>query len=180
MSEENQKEVPREDSPANRGESSSLSVPDSQVEAKLEKIIEAVPAPQREDVRHTFKEFMGYVERSSPRIDPEVAKIIAASNDKDNENKFKYLTRKQELEAEASQREYALAVKSHDSTVKMLWPILLAGIVLVLGCIAAGIYLAAIGKETLGFSILSATITAVFAYLGGLGTPYLFKSKSKE
>jgi hypothetical protein len=178
--EENKAGVKPEDSPSTEGESSALSASDARVEAQLEKIIDAVPAPQREEVRHTIQEFMGYVERSSPRIDPEVARILADSNDKDNENKFRYLTRKQELEAEESQREHELSLKRHESTVSMLWPVLLAVIFLVLGCIAAGIYLAATGKETLGFSILSATITAVFAYLGGLGTPYLFKDKTKS
>jgi hypothetical protein len=179
MSEEKEKENPSEDSSAQGGESSALSAPESKVvEAKLEALIEAVPAPQREEARHTFQEFMGYVERSSTqKIDPEVARIIAASNDKDNENKFKYLTQKQELEAEESKREHAFKVTRHVSLVNMLWPVLIAVIVLVLGCIGAGIYLAATGHETLGFSILSATITALFAYLGGLGTPYLFKDK---
>lgn len=38
-----------------------------------------------------------------------------------------------------------------------------------------GIYLAAIGKETLGFSILSAIVTALFGYIGGLGTPRFWR-----
>jgi hypothetical protein len=179
MNEESSRENSAEGSPAQQGEPSALSTPGSNVEAKLEEIIEAVPAPKREGVRHSLQEFFGYIERSSPRIDPEVAKILAESNDRDNDNKFKYLTRKQELEAEESKREHELAVKRHDSTIKLLWPILIAVIILVLGCVGAGIYLAATGHETLGFSILSAIVTAVFAYLGGLGTPYLFRFRDK-
>jgi len=59
----------------------------------------------------------------------------------------------------------------------MLWPILIAAIVLVLGATSAGIYLAAFVDKTLGFSILSATLAGLFAYLGGLGTPRFWKSK---
>ncbi|HYG10005.1 MAG TPA: hypothetical protein VD835_08675 [Pyrinomonadaceae bacterium] len=177
MSEENAKDRSSEGSSSKGDEPSALSVPESQVEAKLEEIIEAVPAPRRDEFRHSVREFMGFVESSGPKIDPEVARILAASNDKDNENKFKYLTQKQELEAEESKREHQFKIARHSSLVKMLWPVLIAVIVLVLGCIGAGIYLAATGHETLGFSILSATITALFAYLGGLGTPYLFKDK---
>ena len=79
MSEENKIDDNAEDSLSKGGESSALSVSESKVEAKLEAIIEAVPAPQREEARHTFQEFMGYVERSSTqKVDPEVAKILAA------------------------------------------------------------------------------------------------------
>jgi len=58
-----------------------------------------------------------------------------------------------------------------------LWPVLISIIVLVLSCIASGIYLAATGHETLGYAILSATISAVFAFFGGWGMANFFKSE---
>lgn len=64
-------------------------------EENLEQIIDRLPPEQ---VQHTLREVIfGIIERGSsgPKIDPEVMKIAAATVEKDNENKFKYLTQKQ-------------------------------------------------------------------------------------
>jgi hypothetical protein len=177
MSEDGIKENRSEDSPSKEGESSALSVPESAVEAKLQEIIEAVPAPQREEVRHTFQEFMGYVERSGPRVDPEVARILAASNDKDNENKFKYLAQKQQLAAEENEREHKLEVMRHQDRVRFFWPILISTLVVVIGCLSIGIYLAATGHDILGASLITGTAFAIAGYLAGIGTADFFKSE---
>lgn len=177
MSKENEKGNPSEDSSSKGGESSALSVPESQVEAKLEEIIEAVPAPRRDEFRHSVREFMGFVESAGPKIDPEVARILAASNDKDNENKFKYLTQKQQHTAEASKREHDLEVTRHEDRVKFFWPILITTLIVIVGCLFVGIYLSATGRDVLGASILTGTAFAIAGYLAGIGTADFFKSK---
>ncbi len=89
--------------------------------------------------------------------------------DAQNDRKHKLDLNNQTLEVEQSR-----------SARKMCWLILIAAVVLVVGGIASGIYLAANNKETLGFSILSATVSATFAYIGGLGTPRLWKPANKS
>lgn len=178
MSEEDdKKKTSEEGSSSEEGEPSSLAVPESNIEDKLEQIIEAVPAPQREQFRNNVQEFMGFVERSGPRVDPEVARILAASNDKDNDNKFKYLTQKQQLAAEESKRGHELEVIRHKDRVKFFWPILITTLILVAGCLVVGIYLAATGRDVLGSSLITGTAFAVAGYLAGIGTADFFKNK---
>lgn len=139
-------------------------------EENLEKIIERVPPEQYPTLlRETL---IGIVrEGASPKIDPETFKIAAATIERENENKFQYLMKKLDVDAKTKSDDHQLDRERHRSTTRLLWPILISTIVLVLGCITAGIFLAARGQETLGFSILSATVAALFSYLGGLGTP---------
>jgi len=147
-------------------------------EKKLETIIEKGVEKIPPDQFPTFfrDTLLAYIERGAgPRIDPETFKIAAATVEKDNDNKLAYLMRKLEVEDTQHKRDHELEVEQSRSTRKMCWPILLAVIFLVVGCITVGIYLAATGKDTLGFSILSATVAALFAYLGGLGTPRFWK-----
>lgn len=145
-------------------------------EEKLEKIIERVPPDQYPTLlRETL---IGIIrEGAAPKIDPEVFHLAAATVEKDNDNKFQYLMKKLEVDAKGKEDDREFEKIKFKSTYKLLWPILIAAIVLVLGCTAAGIYLAAGGHETLGFSILSGTVAALFSYLGGLGTPRFWKSE---
>lgn len=60
---------------------------------------------------------------------------------------------------------------------KVMWLIVLTVLVIVLGCIAAGIYLDTTGQGMLGASLLTAIFSLIFGYLGGLGTANFFKRK---
>jgi hypothetical protein len=181
MSDEANRDKPEEGSQSKEGEPSSLEAQEQEAEAKLERIIDRLPPEQIPPMLREL--FVGIIERgSSQKLDPEALKIAAASVDKDNQNKFLFLTQKETNKAEQAKldhdlkaKEHELKVRRYESQVKMLWPVLVSGIILVLGCITAGIYLAATGHETLGYSILSATISAVFAFFGGLGTAHFFK-----
>lgn len=143
---------------------------EKKLEAILEKGVEKIPPDQFPNLfRDTL---IAFIERGTgPRIDPETLKIAAATLEKDNENKFQYLVKKLETDAKTKNDDREFDKEKFRSTTKLLWPIVLAVIVVILGLIASGIYLAATGRETLGFSILSATLAALFSYLGGLGTP---------
>ena len=149
---------------------------------KVEKVIEDLPLPQpkKAEIRHTFQEmFMTFVERSGgPRIDPETAKILAETVDKDNEHKFQFLMQKQKDEAAQTEREHKLEVNRHEDRVKFLWLILIPSLLLIILGLFAGVYLCANNHEVLGASILTAIITGIFAFLAGLGTVNFFKSKS--
>ncbi|MDX6578011.1 MAG: hypothetical protein QOE96_3964 [Blastocatellia bacterium] len=143
----------------------------------VEALIEAAP--------HLIeKTLIGIIrEGASPRIDPETYKLAAQTRQQEQDNKLKFLMRKIELEDTQHARQHELEVTKQDLDVeqsravrKMCWPLLITGIVLVVGGVSSGIYLAANGKETLGFSVLSGTVTALFAYVGGLGTPRFWKS----
>ena len=153
--------------------------PVPQIERELEEVIKDLPEPQRERIRHTIREtaltfFQGAV---SPRIDAETARVITESLDKDNERKFQYLTQKQKDEAEAIKRQHEFAVLRHHDNRRMFWPILICVLLMVMGCIIAGIYFTANGHEVLGSNLLTAVISGLLAYLAGLGTANFFKNK---
>lgn len=143
---------------------------------KIEEIISELPEPKRREFKEYILEFfMGVVERGGPKIDPETAGILTASLDKDNENKFKYLSQKQQDEAERERREHAFKVRQFNSRERFLWLIVPTVLLVCVGGIIEGIYLATHGHDTLGVSILSAIITGIFAYLAGVGTANFFK-----
>jgi hypothetical protein len=158
-----------------------MTIPQDDPKGKLEDVIRDLPEPKRQEVRAVLSEvtasFMGVVERGGPRIDPETARILTESSDKDNENKFRFLTQKQKDLAEQEKREHDFAVRRWDSQVKILWFILVPVVLVCVGGIVEGIYLATHGHDTLGVSILSAIITGIFAYLAGLGTTNFFKNE---
>lgn len=169
----NKPSAPSGDSPA-----SSLA-PVAPVEQKLEAFVKDLPESKQEEFKHTIHEFFAmFMERSSgPRIDPETAKILAASADKDNDLRFQYLSQKQKDVADQKEREHKLEERRLTSLVKFMWPILIAVIIVAVGGIGTGIYLAATGHEMLGSNILTAILTALFAFIGGMGAPRIFKLK---
>ena len=152
--------------------------PEETGEEVVEALLEHVP---QNLIRETL---IGIIrEGASPRIDPETYKIAAQTAQQEQDNKLTFLMRKLEVEDTQNERQHKLDVEKHSLEVeqsrsvrKMCWPILIAAIVLVVGAIASGIYLAANGHETLGFSVLSATVSALFAYIGGLGTPRFWQN----
>jgi hypothetical protein len=155
--------------------SESLSAPAKKDEEKLEAIIDKLPPEQ---AQHTLREFIfGIIERSgsTPKIDPEVFKIAAATVEKDNDNKFKYLTQKQSDEAAKSVRDDAFRDVQHRDHVKLLWPILIVVLIVVVGCIASGIWLAVHGYQSLGTGLITGAAFAVAGYLAGAGTSDIFK-----
>ena len=156
--------------------------PGDELERQLEPVIKDLPPEKQQAIRHTFEQqFMAaFVERSTgPRIDAETARIIASTIEKDNENKFQYLTQKEKDAAEASRQEQSYRELLHKDRVKLLWPIVLTVLLVVVGCVAVGIYLAANGHEILGASILTGIFAAIFGYLGGLGTAHFFQDKPR-
>ncbi len=186
MSEEKpQKEALPEDSPQN-GESSSL-VPSSDkqnLEQRIEELISVLSQkdlspPQQERIVHRLREvFTTYVERgSSQKIDPEIFKIAADTVAKDNENKYKYLSQKQQDAASENKREYDYKVGCHKDRTKILWPIIIVVLLMITCCVGFGIYFAATGHEILGASLLTGIFGAVFGYLAGIGTADFFREK---
>lgn len=154
--------------------------PEKDEEEKLEAIIDKLPPEQ---VQHTLREFIfGIIERSgsTPKVDPEVFKIAAATVEKDNENKFKYLTQKQADEAAKSIRDDEFRGVQHRDHVKLFWPILIFVLVVVLGCIASGIYLAVNGHDNLGTGLITGASFMVAGYLAGAGTSDVFKNFFKS
>lgn len=168
---------PNQDSSANEESSALSNIP--QAEA-IEEIIEAIPTPEkREQARHIFEEtFVGLIERSaSNQINPEVARILADSADRDNDNKFKFLSQKQQDTAAAQQRKDELTAQKHKDRVSLIRPIIIFVFVMVILCLSVGIYLSVTGKETLGASLITGVLTAVLSYLAGVGTSDFFKDK---
>lgn len=168
---------PPNDNGEDNGESGDLEkVPEDEVlEALLEK------APQSL-IRATLIGI--FREGASPRIDPDTYKLAAQTAQKEQDNRLTFLMRKLEVEDAQNTRQHEMDVKKHDLDVdnnrrlfNMGWLLLGAAVLVIVGGIASGIYLAATGKETLGFSILSSAITALFAYIGGLGTPRFWEKK---
>jgi hypothetical protein len=175
-----------DDSPDKTPSSPSDSVSASslpQSEQKLDAVLAKVPEPQRELIKHTIHEvfrdsFTAIIQGASgPRIESETAKIITESLDKDNANKFQYLTQKQKDEADDSKRRHEFAILRHTDRKKMIWPCLMTVLIVAVGCIVAGIWLAATGHEMLGSNLLTGIITALLAFLGGLGTARFFEEE---
>ena len=164
---------------SNMEEPSSLVVR-PEVEAKLEQIIEAVPADKKESVRHTFQEFFALIERSSsPHLSPEVARIMVESADRDNENKFKFLTQKQQDDAELEKEELGFRKQKHKDRFSLVKPIIYFVLAFVAILTGLGIYLCVIGKEVLGASLLTGIFSAIFGYLAGVGTSDFFKDETR-
>jgi hypothetical protein len=169
---------PQDPQPQPRNEGSNVPAKreeEKREEEQLEAIIDKLPPDQ---VQHTLREVIfGIIERGSagPKIDPEVMRIAAATVEKDNENKFKYLTQKQSDEAAKSIRDDEFRTVRHGDQIKLFWPILITVLVAIVGCIVAGIYLAVNGHEPLGIGLITGAAFSVLGYLAGAGTSDIFK-----
>lgn len=104
-------------------------------------------------------------------------KYLADSADKDNDLKFRYLSQKQKDAADQKERDQRLEERRLHYIVRFIWPILIAVLILTLGGIATAIYLAATGREMLGSNLLTGFVTAILAFIGGMGCPRIFKLK---
>src|ERR1051325_11185489 len=103
---------------------------DPVTEGEVESILEKVPA---HFIRDTLVAILR--EGTGPKYDAETLKIAASTVEKDNDNKLAFLMRKLDVEDGQHKREHELEVRKQSSTTKVLWPILIAAILLVLGCI---------------------------------------------
>lgn len=140
------------------------------VEASLEPVIKDLPEPtQREIVRVVEQQFMAVVRSgmAGPQIDPETAKILADTLQKDNENKFQYLIRKQADAAAQQERADGLASAQHKDLAR---PIVWAAVSVTVLTVLAGLYFIAIGKDAIGGGLISGIFGALLGFLGGLGT----------
>jgi hypothetical protein len=169
--------TPQPDGPPDGKSASALQT----VEAKLATVLNDVPVsePQKQQIIHKIEEtFMAAIAtnvQNAPRLDPETVKIIAVTVEKDNDNKFKYLTQKQANDAAKQLRDHEFAVVCHTDNVRLFRPVLISAMLVFVGCVTAGIYFIAIGREAVGSGILSGVFGAAFGYLGGLGTANYFK-----
>jgi hypothetical protein len=144
----------------------------SKVEDSLQPVIKDLPPPKQQEIVRTFdQQFMAVVRSGlNPQIDPETAKILASTLEKDNDNKFRFLTQKQTDSAAQEARSHEFAVTCHRDSISLLKPIIFATIALVTLAVAAGIYFIANGREAVGSSLLTGIFGLLFGYLGGLGT----------
>lgn len=159
------------DPPTSHDKPSTELVSSAAVPEKLEKIIEGVPEPQQHAFREIIREFMGvfHSKTASPfDVDPAIVKILAESQTKDNDNKFEFAKQRQHDSHE-------LAMKQHCDRFSVMRPVTFVVTVVLAICLFIGIFLAVYGHETLGSCILTAVITSILAYLGGLGTADLIK-----
>lgn len=153
------------DSP-DRSEAVPTAVPE-----KLEKIIEGVPEPQQHVFREMVREFMGvfHSKTSSPfDIDPQIVKILAESQTKDNDNKFEFAKQRQQDTHEMKKIEHLdrqRLIRPAVYVVLGVFPVLLF----------VGIYLAATGQAALGTGLITGVVTSFLAYVAG--TSDIFKSK---
>ena len=143
-------------------ESSSLSIAEKHAKLeKIEEILDAIPVPeQKEEARSILREFTKIVERPS-QLDPVTAQIITESLDKDNERKFQYLTQKQKDGTELEKEEISFRREKHRDSFSLVKPIVFFVLFVVAICIITGIWLCVNGKETLGASLITGSLTAV-------------------
>ena len=66
-------------------------------------------------------------------------------------------------------------MKQHCDRFSVMRPVTFVVTIVLAACLFIGIFLAVYGHETLGSCILTAVITSILAYLGGLGTADLIK-----
>ena len=158
------------DTPAVTGDGLTASplVPQS-VEASLQPVIKDLPEPKQQEIVRTFEQqFMAVVRGGmTPQIDPETAKILAVTIEKDNDNKFHYLTQKQADAAAQETREHDLAIARHRDLMR---PIVWAVILIAIASVAAGLAFIVTGHDAVGSSLLTGIFGALLGYLGGLGT----------
>jgi hypothetical protein len=103
----------------------------------------------------------------TPQIDPETAKILAGTLEKDNDNKFRYLTQKQTDSAAKEIRDHTLSsARHHDLMRPIVWAVILITVV----SVVAGLAFIATGHDAVGSSLLTGVFGALLGYVGGLGT----------
>lgn len=155
-----------------------LDVASPEATQKLEQVLKHLPPQQRSMVRESIQEFLGIIVSSGgQKMDPEIARMIIESVKGDNENKYQFALKREENRAKQQERKDGLEAARFQAQKRLLWPIILAAIVIVVGCVGSGLYFITIGKDAIGGGILSGIVSAVFGYMGGLGTANFFNKK---
>lgn len=146
---------------------------------ELEEILDAIPEPeQKEKAQSIWREFTKIIERPS-QLDPENTKIITESIDKDNERKFQYLIQKQKDETTLEQGELEFRKEKHRDGFSLVKPVVYFVLLVVAACLFTGVWLCYIGKETLGASLITGSLTAVLSFAAGFGASNLLKDEKK-
>jgi hypothetical protein len=91
---------------------------EKKLEAIIEKGVERIPPEQFPGfLRDTL---IAIIEKgANPRVDPETLKIAAATVEKDNENKFQYLMKKLDVEAQEKKDDREFEKEKLGSTVSL-------------------------------------------------------------
>ena len=160
-------------------ESSSLSKKQDKLE-KIEEIIDAIPEPERkEEAQVILREIKErYIERL-PQDDPEILKILSESADKEGERKFRYLSQKQKDETDQERAELEFRKIKHANNFSLIKPVVYAVLALLVVCVGVGVWLCANGKETLGASLITGSISSVLSFAAGFGISGKFKDEKK-
>ena len=157
------------DAPAPVDGQADASVPQT-LEQSLTPVLEGLPEPKKKEiVQVVHQQFTAVVRAgmSGPQIDPETAKILADTIQRDNDNKFRYLSQKQSDTAARETRGHELAKARHRDLMR---PIVWAVVAITVISIMAGLWFINSGHETIGSSLLTGIFGALLGYLGGLGT----------
>ncbi|HKV40533.1 MAG TPA: hypothetical protein VJX67_15075 [Blastocatellia bacterium] len=170
----------------------------SQVDKQLDALLAKAPESQREQIRraiHAMDRALIAQGAAWPGIDSETLKSIAESINKDSAVKIQFLTHDQTGQAakpSVSMSSLSLAIGKQprkpgasiefavtrdDGRKQMMWACLIICLLMASGCIIAGIHLSETGHKMLGSNLLTMAITALLAFLGGLGTGILSKPK---
>ena len=151
---------------------------------KMEEFIDAIPAEQQKEearsiLREISRDFTQIIERPS-QTDPETVKIISDNLDKDNERRFQFLTQKERNNAELEQSELEFRKEKHANSFSLIRPIVVFVLLIVTACLVVGIWLCVIGKETLGASLITGSLSGVLSFAAGFGMSGQFKEEKKK
>lgn len=168
---------PAKNDPLPEKNESALPVPVPQMEQKLEAALKDLPETKQEQLRETFHEFfMAIIQRgAAPNLDAETARIITESVDKEHEFRYKFRTQQLQESAEESKRDDAFRTLKYTNKIKIVRPVCFVVVAVYTLCLFIGIYLATVGRETLGGSIITGVIASVLSLIAGLGLAPIIK-----
>ncbi len=155
-----EKETP--DTESNHSVDNKPSSQEAQVPPELEPILSdyRIPDDARKKISQVFATFMAF-NRSGPLPpDPETAKTLARTLEKDSDNYLTYQLKKLEIEEKNNERGFEMGKAASSHVRKLTWAILL----IIAAVAGTGLVLAAIGK-TEGWTILTHGLAAI----GGAG-----------
>lgn len=157
------------------------------IEAEIAPILEdlgEVPEETRQRVLHKIEEsltaFIATSFSTGPKMDPESVRILTETVRADNDNKFKFLTQREQHDSEHRAKVLDFERERHRSHVDVLKPTIFVAIFLVTVSLLAGLWFVGHGQECLGGGLLSATATAVFGFLGGLGVSGVMDARRRR
>ncbi len=179
----------KKESPADSDESQDLfdeaegmlgELQEEELEEEFRDIIDALPTPEKKkDAQMIFQRLaVSLVKQSNEReINPEVMKIIADSNNKDNEYRYKFSVKQQENEAEARLRKDKLEDKKHDNFFSIIKPTIFVVLAIVVSMLAVSVAFILNGQEGIGVNLLIGLFSAIFGFLAGFGVSKVIKKE---